>query len=174
MYFQSSILISALASFAAAGPIEVRQLGLGGTGTTSKEFSTGGCRDILFAWARGSTEIGNMVGGSCWPRRIKLTSIGYRCWSSHLGWTEGEVRRQRCRDRGHRLCCRHWHKRHSRRHRCYFKEADARYPQLHGTEVPRLSHCNGWLLPRCCCQPPCHRRARHCSQGPDRWCRPLR
>ncbi|KAL1601013.1 hypothetical protein SLS59_005681 [Nothophoma quercina] len=60
MYFQSSILITALAGLAAAGPVEIRQLGLGGTGSTSKEFSQGGCRDILFAWARGSTEIGNM------------------------------------------------------------------------------------------------------------------
>ncbi|KAJ4353113.1 hypothetical protein N0V95_003647 [Ascochyta clinopodiicola] len=60
MYFQSAILITALAGFAAAGPVEVRQLGLGGTGSTSKEFSQGGCKDVLFAWARGSTEIGNM------------------------------------------------------------------------------------------------------------------
>ncbi|KAF1925477.1 carbohydrate esterase family 5 protein [Didymella exigua CBS 183.55] len=60
MYFQSSILITALAGLVAAGPIETRQLGVGETGTTSKEFSRGGCRDILFAWARGSTEIGNM------------------------------------------------------------------------------------------------------------------
>ena len=61
MYFHRSILITALAGLAAAGPVEVRQLGLGGTGSTSKEFSQGGCRDILFAWTRGSTEIGNMV-----------------------------------------------------------------------------------------------------------------
>ncbi|KAH8730384.1 cutinase-domain-containing protein [Phaeosphaeriaceae sp. PMI808] len=54
MYTQS-ILISLLAGLAAAGPVEVRQ-----TRTTSNEFSQGGCRDILFAWARGSTEIGNM------------------------------------------------------------------------------------------------------------------
>ncbi|KAJ4381283.1 hypothetical protein N0V86_003632 [Didymella sp. IMI 355093] len=60
MYFQSSILIAGLAGLAASVPLETRQLGLGGTGTTSKEFSQGGCRDILFAWARGSTEIGNM------------------------------------------------------------------------------------------------------------------
>ena len=60
MHFQSTILVAALASFATASPIESRQL-LGGTGSTSKEFSTGGCKDVLFAWARGSTEIGNMV-----------------------------------------------------------------------------------------------------------------
>lgn len=61
MYLQPSFIIAAIAGLAAAGPIETRQFGLGGTGTTSKEFSQGGCRDILFAWARGSTEIGNMV-----------------------------------------------------------------------------------------------------------------
>ncbi|KAF2624225.1 carbohydrate esterase family 5 protein [Macroventuria anomochaeta] len=60
MYFQSSMLITALAGLAAASPLETRQFGLGGTGSTSNEFSQGGCRDILFAWARGSTEIGNM------------------------------------------------------------------------------------------------------------------
>ncbi|RMZ74236.1 cutinase precursor [Pyrenophora seminiperda CCB06] len=44
-----------LAALATASPIEVRQFG-----TSSSEFSQGGCRDILFAFARGSTEIGNM------------------------------------------------------------------------------------------------------------------
>lgn len=63
MYIQPSILLAALSGLAAAGHIEVRQLGLGGTGSTSKEFSQGGCKDILFVWARGSTEIGNMVRG---------------------------------------------------------------------------------------------------------------
>ncbi|KAF1360055.1 cutinase-domain-containing protein [Lizonia empirigonia] len=55
-----SVLLAALSGLAAAGPLEVRQLSLGGTGSTSKEFSQGGCKDILFAWARRSTEIGNM------------------------------------------------------------------------------------------------------------------
>jgi cutinase len=58
MYTQC-VLVSLLAGLAAAGPVEVRQLL--GTGTSSNEFSQGGCRDILFAFARGSTEIGNMV-----------------------------------------------------------------------------------------------------------------
>ncbi|OAK97970.1 cutinase-domain-containing protein [Phaeosphaeriaceae sp. SRC1lsM3a] len=58
MYTQS-VIVSLLTGLAVAGPVEVRQL-LGGTGTSSNEFSRGGCRDILFAWARGSTEIGNM------------------------------------------------------------------------------------------------------------------
>jgi cutinase len=59
MYTQT-ILVSILAGLATASPIEVRQL-IGGTGATSSEFSRGGCKEILFAWARGSTEIGNMV-----------------------------------------------------------------------------------------------------------------
>ncbi|ORY07944.1 cutinase-domain-containing protein [Clohesyomyces aquaticus] len=54
MHYQSFIL-AALVSLAASSPIEKRQ-----TGSTSKEFSQGGCRDIIFAFARGSTEIGNM------------------------------------------------------------------------------------------------------------------
>jgi cutinase len=59
MYTQT-ILVSILAGLATASPIEVRQL-IGGTGASSSEFSRGGCKEILFAWARGSTEIGNMV-----------------------------------------------------------------------------------------------------------------
>jgi cutinase len=58
MYTQA-VIASLLASLASAIPLEVRQFG--GTGTISNEFSQGGCRDILFAWARGSTETGNMV-----------------------------------------------------------------------------------------------------------------
>ncbi|KAF2745931.1 carbohydrate esterase family 5 protein [Sporormia fimetaria CBS 119925] len=54
--YKLSVVLSALLSLAAAGPIETRQ-----TGTSSSEFSRSlVCRDILFAWARGSTEIGNM------------------------------------------------------------------------------------------------------------------
>ncbi|KAF2116883.1 cutinase-domain-containing protein [Lophiotrema nucula] len=51
----NTILVAAFIGLAASAPIEKRQ-----TGTTSSEFSQGGCRDILFAWARGSTEPGNM------------------------------------------------------------------------------------------------------------------
>ena len=63
--YAKSVLIAALAGFASASPIEVesRQLfggGIGGTGSSSSEFSRGGCKDVLFAFARGSTEIGNM------------------------------------------------------------------------------------------------------------------
>jgi len=55
MYTKTFITL-ALAGLATASPVEKRQ-----TQTTSNEFSQGGCRDVLFAWARGSTEIGNMV-----------------------------------------------------------------------------------------------------------------
>jgi cutinase len=59
--YTKSILVAALAGLAASSPvdIEARQL-LGGTGSSSSEFSRGGCKDVLFAFTRGSTEIGNM------------------------------------------------------------------------------------------------------------------
>ncbi|KAH9875389.1 hypothetical protein J1614_004881 [Plenodomus biglobosus] len=56
--YTTSLLIAGLASLADASPVEVRQIG--STGTTLNEFTEGGCRDIMFAWARGSTERGNM------------------------------------------------------------------------------------------------------------------
>lgn len=37
--------------------IEARQT----VGTTANEFKAGGCRDIIWFFARGSTEVGNMV-----------------------------------------------------------------------------------------------------------------
>jgi hypothetical protein len=53
--------------FALAG-IEARQT----VGTTSNEFVNGGCRDAIWFFARGSTEVGNMVLAptpfhSTWP-----------------------------------------------------------------------------------------------------------
>ncbi|KAF2678677.1 carbohydrate esterase family 5 protein [Lentithecium fluviatile CBS 122367] len=53
--YTKALITLALASLVATTPISKRQ-----TRTTSKEFSQGGCRDVLFAWARGSTEAGNM------------------------------------------------------------------------------------------------------------------
>ncbi|TDZ35280.1 putative cutinase 1 [Colletotrichum spinosum] len=48
-----------LASTALAFPTQsTRQLGR--VGSTANEFKTGGCKDVIFLWARGSTEIGNM------------------------------------------------------------------------------------------------------------------
>jgi cutinase len=62
--YTKTFLTLALASLATAGPVDKRQ-----TRTTSKEFSQGGCRDVLFAWARGSTETGNMVSS---PYELQL------------------------------------------------------------------------------------------------------
>ncbi|KAF2636485.1 cutinase precursor [Massarina eburnea CBS 473.64] len=53
--YTKTLLSFALVSLAIANPIQKRK-----TGTTENEFSQGGCRDVLFAWARGSTEAGNM------------------------------------------------------------------------------------------------------------------
>jgi cutinase len=51
---------------AAATPVIVatRQLVFDRTSLTENEFSSifGGCKDVIFVWARGSTELGNMVG----------------------------------------------------------------------------------------------------------------
>ena len=61
----STVAATFLAGTAAAMPtaIERRQFGfggLGGTGSTANELSSG-CKKITFIFARGSTEIGNMV-----------------------------------------------------------------------------------------------------------------
>ena len=50
-----------LIALVAANPINKRA-----TGSIAKEFSQGGCKDVLFAFARGSTEIGNMVSLQDW------------------------------------------------------------------------------------------------------------
>ena len=61
-----SVLISALLSLAVATPVpqpadlEVRQL-LG----SSNDVEQGNCKDTMFIFARGSTEIGNMVRWTC-------------------------------------------------------------------------------------------------------------
>jgi hypothetical protein len=52
--FILSLLFSTLAT---AAPLEARQ----NTGITENEFTRYGCRDVLFFFARGSTELGNMV-----------------------------------------------------------------------------------------------------------------
>ncbi|KAF2198067.1 cutinase precursor [Delitschia confertaspora ATCC 74209] len=53
--YTNAFITAILFGLANSAAIETRQ-----TLITSKEFSLGGCRDILFAWARGSTEAGNM------------------------------------------------------------------------------------------------------------------
>jgi cutinase len=57
------LITSLLAAFATtvfaapAAELEVRQT----VGTTENEFTRYGCRDVIFFFARGSTEVGNMV-----------------------------------------------------------------------------------------------------------------
>lgn len=41
------------------------------TGIIAKEYTQGGCRDVIFIFARGSTEIGNMVS----PRRASESHV---------------------------------------------------------------------------------------------------
>ncbi|KAI3558344.1 cutinase [Colletotrichum abscissum] len=41
------------------------------TGTIAKEYTQGGCRDVIFIFARGSTEVGNMVS----PRRASESRV---------------------------------------------------------------------------------------------------
>jgi cutinase len=57
------LITSLLAAFATtifaapATELEARQT----VGTTENEFTRYGCRDVIFFFARGSTEVGNMV-----------------------------------------------------------------------------------------------------------------
>ena len=48
----SHFVLSLLASIATSAPLEARQ----SVGTTENEYTIGGCRDIIFFFARGSTE----------------------------------------------------------------------------------------------------------------------
>lgn len=58
MKFCSPIL---LASLALASPLALQAEKRQTVRSTANEFKRGGCNDIIFVWARGSTEIGNMV-----------------------------------------------------------------------------------------------------------------
>lgn len=65
------ISLISLSTLALASPIalpedQLSALDTRATGTTAKEFTLQGCRDIIFIFARGSTEAGNM-GGSVGP-----------------------------------------------------------------------------------------------------------
>ncbi|KAF2177217.1 carbohydrate esterase family 5 protein [Zopfia rhizophila CBS 207.26] len=60
MYF-NAFVTAALVGLATSSPIAIdADLSKRQTRTTANEFIQGGCRDIIFAWARGSTEAGNM------------------------------------------------------------------------------------------------------------------
>jgi hypothetical protein len=50
-------VVISLVAVAVASPVYLKQ----GKRQTEEEFTDGGCRDIIFIWARGSTETGNMV-----------------------------------------------------------------------------------------------------------------
>ncbi|KAK1713335.1 hypothetical protein CaCOL14_002250 [Colletotrichum acutatum] len=61
MKFLSTLVLASTAFAYPTIPQEEAKRQLGGTvGSTANEFKTGGCNDIIFVWARGSTEIGNM------------------------------------------------------------------------------------------------------------------
>jgi hypothetical protein len=56
--------------------VVTRQLLSDRTGITENQFSRrigGGCKDIIFVWARGSTEVGNMVSSHSPNMRLVLT-----------------------------------------------------------------------------------------------------
>lgn len=68
MKFSTSMALLAGTAAAMPATIDRRQFGLGGTGSTANELS-GACKQITFIFARGSTEIGNMVSLSRIPTR---------------------------------------------------------------------------------------------------------
>ena len=55
--------------------VATRQLMFDRTSMTEHEFSSilGGCKDVIFVWARGSTELGNMVSTLLRDLHISLT-----------------------------------------------------------------------------------------------------
>jgi cutinase len=63
----NSFVVLVLATLAAGSPISVNgnqptaRIYERQTGIVAKEFSTGGCKDNIFIFSRGSTEVGNMV-----------------------------------------------------------------------------------------------------------------
>ncbi|TLD06037.1 uncharacterized protein PgNI_08591 [Pyricularia grisea] len=62
-----TFLVATLAYASPTGVLENRQLLAGRVGATAKEFTNGGCKQIIMIFARGSTEIGNM-GVICGPQ----------------------------------------------------------------------------------------------------------
>ncbi|KAI7636696.1 hypothetical protein KC319_g15208 [Hortaea werneckii] len=60
MKFTAALL--SLAAYVAAAPVsDLVERQIGAVGTTANELTLGSCRDIIFIFARGSTEIGNLV-----------------------------------------------------------------------------------------------------------------
>jgi cutinase len=59
-----SLLVSALTTLAVASPManpETQSLEARQFGTSANDLSSGACKDVTLIFARGSTEIGNMV-----------------------------------------------------------------------------------------------------------------
>jgi cutinase len=54
-------MVSLLAGLATAAPTDINIRQTANVGITENEYTIGGCRDIIFFFARGSTEVGNMV-----------------------------------------------------------------------------------------------------------------
>lgn len=55
---KASFIPLLLATLVAASPISLEERA---TGTTANEFLDNGCNDVIFLYARGSTQDGNMV-----------------------------------------------------------------------------------------------------------------
>jgi len=97
--------LSAFAALVAAGPIDTRQI-FDRVGTTENEFTQGGCRDIIFFFARGSTEIGNMVcskGDTDTQAHVTHSYSGLHRRSTHRSRTQGRFRLSSRRRRRYRL-----------------------------------------------------------------------
>jgi cutinase len=67
----ASLIVSLLAGIVTASPLSVEVRQSTNVGTTANEYTRGGCKDIIFFFARGSTEVGNMVSVvSFWKNRM--------------------------------------------------------------------------------------------------------
>jgi hypothetical protein len=70
---KASIAALALVTLALASPLEIRQ----STGITENEYTRSGCRNVIFFFARGSTEVGNMVSVPL-PTVVLVTHLVHR------------------------------------------------------------------------------------------------
>ncbi|KAL0935955.1 cutinase 1-like protein 1 [Colletotrichum truncatum] len=57
--------------------LEARQRGGGRVGSTAKEFTQGGCKEVIMVFARGSTETGNM-GTICGPQTANGVKASFK------------------------------------------------------------------------------------------------
>lgn len=126
---------------------------LGTVGSTANEFKTGGCKDIIFVWARGSTEIGNMVSSryfaATWLHISDLVFliIGHCRWPPGGQPPQERVQRPSCRS-GRRLRCRALHQLPSRWCRPRWHQGDGDHPWKHRHQVPQRHCCDRRLLVR--------------------------